>query len=93
MLYEHIIETSKCKEGKENYAENLSEIVADLNFPSVAELYIIWDNETVDVMKAEDVICYWTDIFFSMGDEAVLLYSRVQDKYLLITHWNNVYYN
>ena len=71
----------------------LIEVFNELNFPIPEKLYIIWHFDEADLMCSKDIIEYWEYIWYDIGDDALILYNKEDNKWILITHWHAVYAN
>lgn len=92
-LYSTLINNLKHVDKTDDYTYDIKTIFDDFQFDCENELLIIWDEFHIDKMSSIDIINNWDFIWYGDSDDAIILYSQINKRILLITHYGRIYYN
>lgn len=90
MLFPEIMEKLTCRDFDEDFTYNLESIFREFDINREGEVYIIWDEDSVDKTSGDNLIKNWDYIWFGESDEAVILYQEDKNSVLLINHYGRI---
>lgn len=71
--------------------DDLQGILDVVNIHPETNITIYYNESEAIVMAWGDVLKVWENLWYDVGDEAVILIFQEQQRIVLITHWGQVY--
>jgi len=72
---------------------NLQRIFDSLDFEVKGDVYLIWDDKSIDRIAISALVSNWQHIWYGIADDVVILYHSISKQILLITHYGSVFHN
>ncbi len=92
-LFLNIQNSLKYKDFNDEFTYEIDLIFNNFNFSNAEETYVIWDKYKADRFQTNWLLLNWKYVWYSMRDEAVILYQEKLNRLLLITHYGRIYFN
>lgn len=92
-LFVEIEKSLSSKDFDEDYIQDISKIFEIFNFKATNYLFLVWNVNDIDKIKANVLIENWSFLWYADSDDAVIVFDDENNKILLITHYGRIFFN